>query len=208
MCAASAHTAARGASFHGSIRLCVQLACTAFFLAAAWMPAARAIRAQQGPTESQVKAAYLFNFLKFIDWPDDAPKELQTPWVLGVVGDTPVGNDLRQLVSGKSIRGHELEVKTFSPSADLRGCNVLFIGASEKRRLPSILSSLHGSSVLTVADMDHFVESGGMIQFVIQDSRVRVAIDVGATSRAGLKVSSKLLSLALAVTGSEGSVKD
>lgn len=208
MCAASARTAARGTSLHGSLRLCVRLACAAFFLSAGWMPAARAVSAQQNPTDSQVKAAYLFNFLKFIDWPDDLPKESQTPWVLGVVGDAPVGNDLRQLVSGKSIRGHELEVKTFLPSADLRGCNLLFIGASEKRRLPSILSSLRGSSVLTVADMDHFVESGGMIQFVIQDSRVRVAIDVGATSRAGLKVSSKLLSMALAVTGSERSVKD
>ena len=181
----------------------MRLAYAAILLAAAGMPAALALRAQQTLTDSQVKAAYLFNFLKFVDWPDGQPSELQGRWVLGVVGDTPVGADLKQLVSGKLILGHELEVKTYSSTEDLRGCNVLFIGASEKKRLASILSSLRGSSVLTVADMDHFVASGGMIQFVIDDSRVRVAIDVGATARARLKVSSKLLSLALAVTGSE-----
>ncbi|MBZ5661922.1 MAG: YfiR family protein [Acidobacteriia bacterium] len=192
----------------GPLRLGTRLAGAAFFLAAVWMPAQRSMRAQQGPTDSEVKAAYLFNFLKFVDWPDDAARVTQTQWVLGVVGDTPVDEDLKQLVTGKSIRGRELEVKNFTTIEDLRGCHILFIGASEKKRLPAILAGLHGSSVLTVADMDHFVESGGMIQFVIQDSRVRVAIDVGAASRAHLKVSSKLLSLAAAVIDSAAGAKN
>ena len=146
----------------------------------------------------------MFNFLKFVDWPDDPAKD-PPPWVLGVVGDPTMGEDLKQLVSGKFIRGRELVVKNLAASADLRGCSILFIGVSERSRLTQILAGLQGASVLTVADMDHFVGSGGMIQFVLQDSRVRMAIDVGATSRARLKVSSKLLSLALSVTGNEGS---
>jgi len=182
----------------------MQLICIAIFLAGVWIPDTRPVRAQQELTESQVKAAYLFNFLKFVGWPDDLPNDLQGRWVFGFVGDTPIGNELKQLVNGKSVQGHELEVKMFPDSADLRDCNMLFISASEKKRLPSILAGLRGSSVLTVADMDKFVESGGMIQFVIRDSHVRMAIDVGATSRARLKVSSKLLSLALAVTGNQG----
>ena len=207
-CPAPAYAAGRGRGVQGSIRLSVRLAWTAIFLAAAYMPGERAVRAQQGPTDSQVEAAYLYNFLKFVDWPDDPPKESRSPWVLCVVGDTSVGDDLTQQVSGKAVRGHNLEARKLPISADLRGCNILFIGASEKKQLGWTLASLRGSSVLTVADMDHFVESGGMIQFVIQDSRVRVAIDVGATSRARLKVSSKLLSLAIAVTGSEERVKN
>jgi hypothetical protein len=85
----------------------------------------------------------------------------------------------------------------------LRACNILFISESEKKRMPAILAGLRGTSVLTVADMDNFIGSGGMIQFVVEDARVRVAIDVGATSRAHLKISSKLLSLARAVTGAD-----
>ncbi len=96
------------------------------------MPAPRSVRAQQGPTDSEVKAAYLFNFLKFVDWPEDLNRESQSPWVFGVVGDTPVGEDLQQLVAGKSIHGRELEVKKIATMDDLRGCNILFIGASEK----------------------------------------------------------------------------
>lgn len=207
-CPASAFAAGHSGVAHGSIRLSVRFACTSIFLAAVCISGEHALRAQQGPTDSQVEAAYLYNFLRFVDWPDDPPMESRSPWVLCVVGDTSVGDDLKQLVSGKSVRGHDLEARKLPISADLRGCNVLFIGASEKKRLGWILTSLRGSSVLTVADMDHFVESGGMIQFVIQDSRVRVAIDVGATSRARLNVSSKLLSLAIAVTGSEERVKN
>jgi len=100
--------------------------------------------------------------------------------------------------------GRDVDVKQFQEADNLRSCNILFIGAGEKKRLPFILAALHGSSVLTVADMDHFIESGGMVQFVEEDSHVRVSIDVGATGRAHLKVSSKLLALARAVTSAEG----
>jgi hypothetical protein len=85
----------------------------------------------------------------------------------------------------------------------LRACNILFIGESEKKRLPALITALRGSSVLTVADMDNFIGAGGMVQFLMEDARVRVSIDVGATERARLKVSSKLLALAKVVSGPE-----
>ena len=111
----------------------------------------------------------MFNFLKFVDWPDDPAKDPPPPWVLGVVGDPTMGEDLKQLVSGKFIRGRELVVKNLAASADLRGCSILFIGVSERSRLTQILAGLQGASVLTVADMDNFIGSGGMIQFVVED---------------------------------------
>jgi hypothetical protein len=150
-----------------------------------------------------VKAAFLFNFLKFVEWPGDPIANTNGHWVIGIVGDNPFGDDLTQIISGKTVQGHELQVRRFQPGEDLHACHVLFISASEKKRLPSMLAALSGSSVLTVGDMEHFIESGGMIQFVMEEKRVRFAIDVGASSQARLKVSSKLLSLARTVTGVE-----
>jgi YfiR/HmsC-like len=163
----------------------------------------RAVYADQSPTEYQVKAAYLFNFLKFVEWPDDPAADPHGKWVIGFVGDSPIGGELTRLVEGKNVLGRDLQVQKFQATDNLRGCNILFISESEQKRLPPILAELRGSSVLTVADMDNFIGGGGMIQFMVEDARVRVAIDVGAASRAHLKVSSKLLLLARVVTGTE-----
>ncbi len=180
----------------------------ALLLAAYLLLSDRAILAAQSPTEYQVKAAYLFNFLKFVEWPDDPAADPHGKWVIGIVGDSPIGRELAQLVEGKDVQGRELQVKKFQAAENLRACNILFISESEKGRVPSILAALRGSSVLTVADMDNFIGSGGMIQFVMEDARVRVAIDVGAAGRARLKVSSKLLSLAHVVTGTDRSANN
>jgi hypothetical protein len=161
----------------------------------------------QAATEYQVKAAYLFNFLKFVEWPDVPPAEAQTKWVIGIVGNSPVGDELSKLVESKNVLGRELQVKTFQSTDNLRACNILFISDSEKKRLPAILAALRGSSVMTVADMEHFLDAGGMVQFAVEDARVRISIDVGATGRARLKVSSKLLALARAVTA-DGSARN
>ena len=141
--------------------------------------------------------------MKFVEWPDEPPDDPRGKWVVGFIGDTQIADELGRLAEGKNVLGRELQVKKLQSSDNLRACNVLFISGSEKKRLPAIFASLRGSSVLTVADMDDFVGSGGMVQFVMEDARVRVAIDVGATSRARLKVSSKLLSLAHVVPGTE-----
>jgi hypothetical protein len=161
----------------------------------------------QSTTEYQVKAAYLFNFIRFVEWPDATPADTQSKWVIGVVGNSPISDELSKLVESKSILGRELQVKTFQATDNLRACNILFISESEKRHLPSILAGLRGSSVMTVADMEHFIDAGGMVQFVVEDARVRISIDVGATGRARLKVSSKLLAMARAVTA-DGSAKN
>jgi YfiR/HmsC-like len=180
-----------------------QFACAILLLTSASVLPLRSVRAQDAPTEYQVKAAYLFNFLKFVEWPGDPLADTHGRWIIGIVGDNPFGDELTQIISGKTVQGHELQVRRFQPGEDLHACHILFISASEKKRLPSVLATLNSSSVLTVADMDHFIESGGMIQFVMEDKRVRFAIDVGASGRARLKVSSKLLSLARTVTETE-----
>jgi hypothetical protein len=165
--------------------------------------AVRPVEAAQSPTEFQVKAAYLFNFLKFVEWPEDPGADPHAKWIIGFVGDTPVSDELERLVEGKSVLGRDLQVRKFQLSDNLSACNILFISESQKKRLPAILAALRGSSVLTVADMENFISAGGMVAFVVEDSRVKVAIDVAATGRARLKVSSKLLALAHIVAGPE-----
>ena len=162
-------------------------------------------RPQGALTEYQVKAAYLFNFLKFVDWPEDAFPDPLAPIVIAVVGDDPFGPSLPQVVIGKTVQGRDLVIRAYREGENLRSAHILFISASEKKRVPAILSSLRGSSVLTVADMDGFLECGGMIQFVSESNRVRFSINADAARRGRLQVSSKLLSLSKPM---EGKAKD
>jgi hypothetical protein len=159
------------------------------------------VLAQESLPEYQVKAAYLFNFLKFVEYPNESFMDPLAPIVIGVIGDDPFGNALPQVVIGKTVQGRDLVIRVYRSGEDLRGAHILFISASERKRLPMILSSLRGSSVLTVADTEGFLEAGGMVQFLNENGRVRFAINVDATGRAKLKMSSKLLSLAKVVGG-------
>jgi hypothetical protein len=159
------------------------------------------ISAEEALPEYQVKAAYLYNFLKFVEWPESAFPDPLAPIVIGISGDDPFGNSLPQVITGKTVQGRDLVIHKYHSGEDMRGAHILFISPSEKKRLPHILFSLRGSSVLTVADIEGFLEAGGMIQFLSENDRVRFAINVDASSRAKLKISSKLLSLAKVVGG-------
>jgi uncharacterized protein DUF4154 len=159
------------------------------------------VLAQDALSEYQVKAAYLFNFLKFVEYPSESFADPLAPIVVGVVGEDPFGSTLPQVVTGKTVEGRDLVIRLYRPGEDLRGAHILFISASERKRLPMILSSLRGSSVLTVSDTAGFLDAGGMIQFLNENDRVRFAINLDATSRARLKMSSKLLSLARVIGG-------
>ena len=158
--------------------------------------------AQDSPSEYQVKAAYLFNFLKFVEWPEEAFPDPLAPIVIGIAGDDPFGSALPQVVVGKTVQGRDLVIRKYRVGEDLRSTHILFISASEKKRVPQIVASLRGSSVLTVADFNEFLGDGGMIQLYSENNRIRFAINVDATGRAKLKISSKLLSLARVVGGS------
>lgn len=157
------------------------------------------VLAQEVLPEYQVKAAYLFNFLKFVEWPEEAIPDPLAPIVIGISGDDPFCNALPHIMTGKTAQGRDLVIQKYRSGEDMRGAHILFISSSEKKRLPQILSSLRASSVLTVSDSEGFLEAGGMIQFLSENDRVRFSVNVDATNRAKLKISSKLLSLAKAL---------
>jgi YfiR/HmsC-like len=159
------------------------------------------VLAQDALSEHQVKAAYLFNFLKFVEYPSETFADPLAPIVVGVVGEDPFGNMLPQVVTGKTVEGRDLVIRMYRPGEDLRGAHIMFISASERIRLPTILASLCGSTVLTVSDTAGFLDAGGMVQFLNENDQARFAINMEATDWAKLKMSCKLLSLARAAGG-------
>lgn len=152
--------------------------------------------AELPPGEYQLKAAFLFNFAKFVDWPENAFAETNSPLVIGILGQNPFGQDLEKLVQNKSIGSHPLVVETLTSAAQARSCHILFVSNSETPHLREVFGGLRKACVLTVGENERFVESGGMINFVIEGKKIRFEINDSAAKEAGLKVSSKLLSLA------------
>ena len=150
----------------------------------------------QTATSADVKAAYIFNFTKFVEWPRDAASEAKFPILLGVMGDGPVADALREIVRGKSILGRTLVVKRVTLKDDLTRLQILFVHASEAARLGEVIKALGSASVLTVSDLDRFSELGGMIQFRLEDDRVRFDINLDQAEAKGLQINSKLLALA------------
>jgi hypothetical protein len=166
-------------------------------LSLVWLLAVGGGRAQESPpTEYQLKAAFLLNFAKFVEWPPAAFAGATSPMVLGILGENPFGDILERTIRDKTINSRPLVVKEFHSSAEATNCHILFIGASEKARLPELLAGLRRASVLTVGETDRFTETGGMINFVRQGNKIRFQINEVAAKSVGLKISSKLLSLA------------
>ncbi|HTV40411.1 MAG TPA: YfiR family protein [Candidatus Sulfotelmatobacter sp.] len=157
-------------------------------------------RAQNSqPTEYQIKAAFIYNFARFVDWPTQAFTDASSPLIIGVLGKNDFGSSLKETIDGKTIRGHPLEFKLFPSLARVANCQVLFISTSEKNHLSKIISTLRTTSILTVGETDDFVARGGMIRLRIVDDKVRFDINNSAAKSAGLTISSKLLTLAIDV---------
>lgn len=169
-----------------------------FWLGVGLLLAATPVRAQSpAPSEYQLKAAFLYNFAKFIEWPPKAFADDKAPFIIGVLGDNPFGTDLDQLVAGKTINDHPIIIRTNLTAVEATNCHILFISSSEKKNFPEIFQTLRGTTVLTVGDTERFIEAGGIINFVPEAGKIRFQISDDAAKAARLKISSKLLSLAV-----------
>jgi hypothetical protein len=153
------------------------------------------------PTDFEVKAVFLYNFAKFIEWPADAFKNADTNFVIGVIGQDPFGNVLESRLEGKSVQGKALVFKKLVSPNQAADCQVLFVSSSEANDWFAIHKILDGSPVLTVSDIDAFVQQGGMVGFELEKKRVRFNINLTAAEKSSLKISSQLLKLAKRVHG-------
>jgi len=154
------------------------------------------LRAEE-PNEYQVKAAFLMNFTKFVEWPQTTFRDPSQPITICVYGDDPFGAALDQAVEGEIVAGHRLTVEHLHRPPAPRACQVLFISRTE--RDPAAIVAAAGPGVLTVGDDDRFLRDGGAIAFVVQARHVRFDISLRATAKASLTISSRLLNVARTV---------
>ena len=159
--------------------------------------------AQSNLSEYQVKAAFLFNFTKFVEWPDGSFEDPQAPIVVGIIGDDPFGDDLGRIIAGQKVQGRSLVIRRERWGDDLRGCHVLFVSASEHEHSSRILLSVQSAGVLTVSDMEGFAKAGGVIEFVTEENRVRFIVNLDSANQSKLRVSAKLLALARVIGHSQ-----
>lgn len=157
--------------------------------------------AQSRPSEYAVKAAYLYNFGKFVRWPADAKPARNPNFSICVLGQDPFGPSLDATVEGETISGKPVIVRHVTTARDGASCNILYISPTERGRLSEILAVLGRDSTLTVSDMPDFTDRGGMIQFILDSGRVRFEINRDAAQAAGLNLSSELLKVAMNVRG-------
>jgi hypothetical protein len=161
------------------------------------------VPAAEGIGEAEVKAVFVFNFIKFVEWPSSAFHSPEDPILLSVLGKDPTGAALASL-DGKMVSGRRVVVRKVPVLSELERCHVLFVGTSEKKALAPVLRAVQRWPVLTVADFEGFAGRGGTIGFVRQDDRVGFEISEEAARKVGLKVNAKLLYLGKSVRGSQG----
>jgi len=162
--------------------------------------------AQVKPDEYQIRAAFLYNFTKFVEWPPDG-LGASSPFVIGILGEDPFGAVLDDIVRDKSWNGHRIVLKRLSAGGNFHGCQILYISNSERTEVPRILASLKGERVLTVGEFDRFLRQGGSVAFEIENDLVKIAINLRAAEANGMKLSSRLLAVARVVEGSRNGVR-
>lgn len=144
--------------------------------------------------EWRVKAAFLYNFTKLVDWPTNAFASTNAPLVIGVLGKDPFGTELDEVLAGRKAQGRNIQTARYASVNEALHCQILFISASERHRLNSIFDALQNRPILTVGDTDGFV-ARGMIGLVKADDTINLRINLQAAHQAGLQLSSRLTRL-------------
>jgi YfiR/HmsC-like len=176
-----------------------------------WAPEAiTQARDASDSSEYLIKAGFIFNFAKFVEWPSAAFVQPDSPIVIGILGTDPFGTLIDQIVQDKKIGARGFVVKRLKWGADvkeLRECKILFVGASEKAHIDELVQTLKGQPILTVGETPGFAERGGVIRFVLEDNRVRFEVNVAAARQADLTISSRLLTLARIIQQASADVR-
>ncbi len=163
------------------------------------------MRGQNNPTgEYEIKAAFLFHFAQFVEWPAGAFKDGNSALTYCTVGGDPFRGALDDGLRAKVIGERGIRVEHLKQLDAVHDCQIVFIGAAQSKNAASILASVKGDPVLTVGETPHFAEDGGMIGFCLEGNKIRFEINAGVVSAAKLKMSARLLTLAKTVIGTAG----
>ncbi len=180
-------------------RLCFFI--TVFWLSDNVFP--KVLAASEESAEYSIKLAFLYNFGKFIEWPSDAYPSADAPMAICIVGRDPFSPSVEGELGTRTLAGHPVKVLALKTTDKLTVCRMVFIPATEKAQADKIVRSLMGSSTLTIGETEGFTVLGGIINLTVDGNKVRFEVNQFAARRAGLKISSKLLSLAKTVTDTQ-----
>ena len=169
------------------------------FLAAAIVASLAPASAEQ-VGEADVKAAYLFNFTRFVEWPDGTPPP-SDPFRLCVIADRTMTDLIERTMTGEAVKGRASKTAVPDSIEEARRCQILFVGRTEMSRARPILSALRDDPVLTVSDAARFADTGGIIEFVRIDEHLRFRVNVEAAKRSRVSISSRLLRVAVDIAG-------
>lgn len=147
--------------------------------------------------EYHQKAADLFNFGQFVEWPPSTFSNSKSPVVIGILGGNPFGDDLQKMAAKEDINGRPVIVRRMTPLSNLKQCQILFVNRAVTSRLPLIFDALDNAPVLTVGETENFLKTGGIINFVTENGKVHFEIAPAAAQKTGLKMSSQLLTMAI-----------
>ena len=148
------------------------------------------------PTQSQIKAKYLYNFTRYVNWPKEAFTDSVSPFIIGIMGQDPFGTDLEKTVEGEKIKNRTFSVKRFISPNDFEYCHILFIGITDREHQLQMLQKIKGLSILTVGNRIKFAQDGGIINFIEKKEQIRFEINTKVARESGLSISTKLLKMA------------
>jgi hypothetical protein len=163
----------------------------------------KALSQNEQGAEYPLKLAFLFNFIHFVEWPTDSFRDPGAPFVICIVGHDPFSQDLEAELRTRKVGDHPVEVRTQTPNDKLSVCHIVFVPATEKNQSDRILRGLEGTRTLTIGETEGFAVQGGIINFTVEDNKVHFEINRLAADRAGLKIGSRLLSIAKIVKEQE-----
>jgi hypothetical protein len=146
--------------------------------------------------EYQVKAAFIYNFTQFIEWPKDAFSSPDAPFIIAVVGDDPFDGALDKILAGKSVGNRPIVTRHFSSVADIRPCQILFVSMTADASLQAVIEKIGKAPVLTVGESEELLSTGGAVRLFLEDGKMRFQINPDVLEAARLKASAKLMQLA------------
>lgn len=161
-----------------------------------WLCASPSSRAAEVTKEDQIKAAYLYNFTKFIEWPGRCFSNTGDPIVIAVLGPAEFSAELEKIVKDRKVNGRGISVKSVAAAEEVRAVHVLFVSATDEARFEDLRPLIESSPVLAIGESPLFANAGGTINFVLEEDKVRFEINMDSAERAGLRISAHLQKLA------------
>ncbi len=146
--------------------------------------------------EYQLKAAFIYNFTKFVDWPDHRSESKDSPFTIGVFGKNPFGDELNKLAQGRSVNGRPMIIKNITSTNEAASVDLLFVSDGQEELLGKLLGTIQSTGVLTIGESKAFADYGGIINFVTEADKIRFEINLDEAERGGLKLRAQLLKLA------------